>query len=64
MKKRCYNRVHQIGRDFKMSLVQPPDKIKVETNSHQVSQDFLQLHLENLRGQRFHNVSKKTFSNA
>lgn len=59
MRERCYDRVSQVRRDFRMSLVQPPDKIRVEINSDQVSQGFLQLHLKNLQGQRLHNVSGK-----
>lgn len=59
MGKRCYHRVSHVGRDFRMSLVQPPHQIRVETHPDQVSQGFLQLRLKNLQGQRFHNVSRK-----
>lgn len=59
MRKRCYDRVSQVGRIFRMPLVQPPDKIRVETNPDQVSQGFVHLHLKNLQGQRFHKVSRK-----
>lgn len=50
MRKRCYDRVSQVGKIFRMSLVQPPEKIRVETNPDQVSQDFLYFHLKNLQG--------------